>query len=479
MQRAVSGSAFGSSYLAWLLPGGRGGACALLALLAGCMAGREDLEDLIEGRLQLSVLDQEGGESRLLYMLQSDTGDETELQFDTPAAGLATGTRLRVHGRLLPALAAEQPIHDRPTLLVRQLEVLEAAPESSRQALVIDPARRPLPRKLAVVLFNFRNDTRQPMTPQEMQRKIFLDANSAREFYKEQSYGLIELGGKTGPQGEVFGYYTIPSINRPCNYGTWGEQALTAARAAGVDTTGFDYTVFFFPATDACGFLGVGQQPGNVTWMNGLSVATFIHELGHNVGTPHASARICTGADGQRITLGSTCVDSEYGNPFDVMGAGFRHTHAYNKAQARWLSGQNIQIVNADGLYTLLAQERPSDGVQLLRVQRDESTFYYLEYRQPFGFDNFPASSAAVSGVIVVIGRELRGLGNSFLLDMAPQTTTLADAPLQLGKSFDDPRAGVRLTVVGLTPESARVEVKLTPPAPATSGTLGASTGRL
>jgi hypothetical protein len=442
-------------------------AALALAAAAGCSG---EPPTTVEGTLQRSVIDSpDRGDSRVLYMLRSPGGEEVELRFEDSGADygptelLPTGSRLRAEGRLLAPGAAAQPIHPHPTLLVSDYQVLE--PAAVTQPLIIDPARRPPPRKLGVILFNFKNDDRQPMTAQEVQRKVFLDAYSAREFYKEQSYGLIELAGKTGPQGEVFGYYTIPAINRPCTYGVWGEMALAAARSAGVDTTGYDNFVFFFPATDACPFLGVGQQPGINTWMNGFSVATFIHELGHNVGTPHASARTCSDPQGNRITLGASCRDAEYGNPFDVMGAGFHHTHAYNKTQARWLSGGNFQRMDKDGVYTLLAQERPSDGVQLLRVQRDETSFYYLEYRQPFGFDNFKAGSPAVSGVIVVIGAELRGLGKSVLLDMNPQTSTLADAPLGLNKSYEDPRAGVKLTVIGLSPESARIELKLTPPA--------------
>ncbi len=439
---------------------------ALGLLAAGCVAPGETL---LEGRLQRSVIDrQDRLESRVLYLLETPSGEEVEL-LAAPGEGhlleaLASGTRLRVEGRPLPPGEGSEPIHDRASLQVRALQVLAPPPEASQQALIVDPARAPPPRKLGVVLFNFKNDDRRPMAPAEVQRRIFLDTYSTRAFYLEQSYGLVQLAGKTGPQGEVFGWYTIPAINRPCTYAAWGEMALATARSAGADLDGYDHLVFFFPATDACPFLGVGQQPGNNTWMNGMSIATFNHELGHNVGTPHAAARTCTGADGARVTLGTTCRDAEYGNPFDVMGAGFRHTHAYNKAQARWLSGKNIQIVNADGVYPLLAQERPSDGVQLLRIERDPTSFYYLEYRQPFGFDDFAAGAPAVSGLIVVIGSELRGLGRSYLLDMTPATTTLADAPLALGKSYEDPRAGVKITLVGATAEAAQVEVKLTTP---------------
>jgi len=133
---------------------------------------------------------------------------------------------------------------------------------------------------------------------------------------------------------------------------------------------------------------------------------------------------------------------------------------AYLGSQGEIMERLGVARVTLQQTARLLEQE------QLLRVQRDETSFYYLEYRQPVGvFDNFKPGTPAVSGVIVVIGSELRGLGKSLLLDMSPETTTLADAPLALNKSYEDPAAGVKLTVVGLSPESARIDVKLTPPA--------------
>jgi hypothetical protein len=309
---------------------------------------------------------------------------------------------------------------------------------------------------LAVVLFNFKNSDRQPVSPEEVRRRIFSDAGSTRAFYREQSYGLVELAGK--PEGDVFGWYTIDAFDRPCDREGWRAAALAAAARAGVDLTGYDHTAFFFPRTDACPFFGYGEQPGKNTWVNGTSIATFTHELGHNLGTPHASARICTGPDGGRLVLGPACTDLEYGNPFDVMGARLRHTSAYNKALAGWLGGDHLREVTASGVYTVAPQERPTSGVQLLSIRRDSSTFFYLEYRQPFGFDDFPPGAAATSGVMVLIGPPLGQGQSAFLLDMTPETATLEDAALGLGMSYQDPES-VKMTVVGLSPEGARVEI--------------------
>jgi hypothetical protein len=147
-------------------------AALALVIAAGCTG---EPPTTVEGTLQRSVIDSpDRGESRVLYMLRSPAGDEVELRFEErgtdygPTEMLPTGSRLRAEGRLLSPGAAAQPVHPHPTLLVSDYHVLEPAAVS--QPLIIDPARRPPPRKLGVILFNFKNDDRQPMTPQEVQR---------------------------------------------------------------------------------------------------------------------------------------------------------------------------------------------------------------------------------------------------------------------------------------------------------------------
>jgi MYXO-CTERM domain-containing protein len=433
----------------------------VLGVSAACSGpGEEAAADVtLDGRLQRLVADAVG-HSELHFVLEGSDGQQTELFFaDHAGDRLPTGARLRVRGGFTEVSS--------PRLAVRSFDVLAGGDDNRESTavspLIIDPSRAPPPRKLAVVLFNFKNDDRRPITVEEVRREVFTGPDSARAFYKEQSFGFVDLVGKSGPTGDVFGWYTIDAVNRPCDPKGWGDAALAAATAAGADTSGFDNYVFFFPATDACPYLGLGQQPGKNTWINGTSIATFIHEMGHNVGTPHASARTCKGPKGEPVTLSTDCQDSEYGNPFDVMGDGFLHTNAYNKAQARWLTGGNVVDVPATGgTFALLPQESPSGGVQLLRVFRDAETFFYVEYRQSLGFDRFAADAPAVHGVIVVLGESLRSLARSFLLDMNPATSTLADAPLAVGKSFSDDVSGMTMTLVSQTREAAMVKFAFT-----------------
>jgi hypothetical protein len=445
-----------------------------LVVLAACSEGAETLE----GRVQRVVVDRpERGESALELLLRvgasgdddSDDphaeeivlaareGDQStvELRGLVELGDLATGVKVRATG----AFAASAP-GERRRFVVDGFEAEAPAHESHAAALIVDPTNPPAARKLAVILFNFQNDDRQPLSVDEARRKIFTDPNSVRAFHQEQSYGFIDLGGKLDKvNGDVFGWYTLPANNRPCAESKWDDMALAMAAEKGIDTTGYDHYVFIFPYTEACLYGGRGEQPGKNTWINGGSIRTMNHELGHNFGTPHASSYTCTNAAGDRVAISPTCRTTEYGNPFDVMGHGYRHTNAFNKARARWLGSKNIIDVGQSGVYTLLPQEQPSNGVQLLSIVATETSSYYIEYRQPFGYDDFAADAPAATGLIILYGGGLRTLTNSYLLDMNPGTASFADAPLGVGKTFV--AAGVKVTLVERTPQAAQVRIEL------------------
>ena len=62
-----------------------------------------------------------------------------------------------------------------------------------------------------VILFNFLDDTSQPITPTQMHNRLFAESNSADSFYRQASYGNIYLSGN------VVGWYTVP-INKTCDH---------------------------------------------------------------------------------------------------------------------------------------------------------------------------------------------------------------------------------------------------------------------
>jgi hypothetical protein len=332
------------------------------------------------------------------------------------------------------------------------------------------------PRRLAVVLVNFSNDTRQPWTQQQVRNVAFDDVNqSVAAYYRQASWGQISLSG------DVLGWFTIPNANTTCDYETWASSANSAALAAGVDLSGYDFVAYAFPSTSACGWTGLGYMPGKYSWLNGAgtSLRAMAHELGHNLGTNHANTLVCTEA-GQRVSLSAnagSCVPYEYGDPFSVMG-GANHYEPTNVSRGNMglLQPANTLTVAASGDYAL----KPigvydASAVQVLRVRRTPSTYFTLELRQSDGsyFDAFSATDPAVNGITVRIASDYTTRNSTQLVDTTPATLNFADAALAVGRTLVDPLTGVSITTVGLSPLGATVHISLgadtTPPTQPTS----------
>jgi hypothetical protein len=451
------------------------------AALAGCVAPEDANQPVaLEGRIQRLVVsprDPAKGVRRTAYVLETREHGDVELVFPTRAAAtveadLAPGAVLEVHGRRLLA-APGRPAPGAVLGYAQQVavetwrQVLAAPVETAvvARSLILDPsAPPPVPRKVAVVLLNFQDDPSQNPTVDLVRNHVFMDARSTAVFYKEQSYGQIVLGGKADPMGDVFGYFTIPFNSSPCLEAEWSKAALEVATAMGKDLSGYDHTIFVFTSTSSCQYNGVGMQKGKTTWINGLRADSkrLNHEIGHNFDHLHASSVSCTDTGGQRVAFGSNCTESEYGNPFDIMGLGPRHTNMVNKARARWAAGSNIKEVTATGTYDLVPGGVASNSVQLLRVAGGNDKTFYVEYRQPAGmFDDFPPDDPGVTGVMLHVGPSNGEAMTVGLIDTTPDTSTFNDAPLGVGKTFEDPSGGAKITLVERTPQVAKVKVEL------------------
>ena len=324
--------------------------------------------------------------------------------------------------------------------------------------------------KVAVLMFNFSNDTRQPYTSDQLRSAVFTGTTSANAYLQEASHGLLSLTGKLRSDGDVFGWYTIPYDTSSCQFSSWAAAARTAAQNTGVDLSGYDHFIYYFPYESVCAWGGMADTPGANVWINGgTSYRAISHELGHNLGFFHASSTTCTDATGARVSLSATCTRDEYGDPFDVMGSGSYEYSNWHKAQLGWLAGA-AQTVTTSGTYTLSPEEL-AGGTTLIRVPRGTTGDYlYLEYRQPFGtFDNFPVTSPVATGVTVRIAPDYGTFVQSLLVDCTPGTTTFNDAPLPAGQTLVDPVSGVsiRTLSVGLTASVSISVGGAAPPPPA------------
>jgi chitodextrinase len=379
--------------------------------------------------------------------------------------------RLRVHSRVL--VVARRVGH---TLHVRSARLV--GPPLTARALSASTASATGAHKVAVLMFNFTNDTKQPYTADQLRSAVFTGTTSANAYLTEASHGLLSLTGKLRSDGDVFGWYTIPYDTSSCQFSNWASAARSAAQAAGVDLSGYNHLIYYFPYESVCAWGGMADTPGTNVWINGgTSYRAFSHELGHNLGFFHASSIDCTDATGARVSLSASCIRNEYGDPFDVMGIGSYEYSNWHKAQLGWLAGA-AQTITANGVYTLSPEELAA-GTTLLRIPRGSTGDYlYLEYRQPYGtFDNFLGTSPIATGVTVRIAPDYGTFTQSLLVDATPGTTSFNDAPLPVGKTLVDPVSAVSITTVsaGLT---ATVSVSLngsSPPAP-TSDTVAPST---
>jgi chitodextrinase len=324
------------------------------------------------------------------------------------------------------------------------------------------------PRKLAVILINFTNNTSKPFTRGFANGVLFTYANSVRAYFYEQSHGAVYL------QGTTYDWIRIPYSNASCQPQLWETAARKVFNAKGIDLSSYTNFMYMFPSTPSCPWRGMGYLPGSTTWINGApNLRTPAHELAHNFGVHHASTLRCT-SKGVRVALSGSCTKSEYGDPFTTMGASMtRHEDNLALVQMGYLPTSATRTIVTSGTYTL-TQASASSGTRILGIPRGNGTWFYLEYRRPYGsyFDNFSWTDPAVNGVTIRLANGWTTMTQSLLIDTRPWTTTFADAPLRLGHAFRDYLTGTTIYVAALGRTTATVTIKLpadtkapTPPA--------------
>jgi len=308
-------------------------------------------------------------------------------------------------------------------------------------------------RRTAVLLVNFRNNTSQPWSAAEVRDTVFASSDSVAAYYLEQSYGKMTYGG------DVFGWYTIGENDTPCNQGVWAASARAKAQAAGVNLGSYDQVVYIFTRAAACQWNGYATVPGSEAWLNGtINRQTIAHELGHNLGSAHASSALCQ-ETGRWVTMGGLCTVGEYGDPFDPMGNGLRHMSAARKAAMGWLPAANVAVASSSGVYTIAAQESLAAGPRLLYVPYGRGGYSLcIEYRMPFPqFDAFSPADPVVNGVTIRVCPP--GGGPSFLLDADTASLGLLDSSLKPGHTFVIGWLGISVSTTSAGGSTASVQV--------------------
>lgn len=373
----------------------------------------------------------------------------------------------------------------------RALAALGVAAGALALALPAHGAGRDTPpvivtKRVAVVLFNFRDDGSQPFTAEQARLAVFDDPDSPAAFYRQVSGGAVAL------TGTVFGWITIDASTSDCrptptfaSDAAWDTSARRTLAAMGIDLSGFDYVLYGMPslscfgggrATHTCSYRTCTRQAFVYNAGRFLGHRVAVHELGHLIGSDHANRYRCTDPTGQAVAISASCQSVEYGDPFVVMGSDNGEFDAYRRASLGWLAPQELQTVTESGTYTLSPIELPG-GVRALKVPKDRDAsgavkgYYWLEFRRPLGFDGFLAglSAARRDGLqIRVAPGEEKRFAATYLIDTTPDTPSGRDQPLAPGRAFYDAGSATLIENLGVADGALHVRIRLGLPADTT-----------
>ncbi len=337
--------------------------------------------------------------------------------------------------------------------------------------------------KIAFILLNFADNQVQSLSFEEAHSLM----NTVNGFYEQVSYG------QTNFDVDVYGYFTLQTSGAECNPMLWRNMVMQNTDILPQpypeivsDWSQYDRIVFAFPQT-TCPWTGQGtlgqanvftiQGPLSFSfaWLDGQEgwdVGTTSHELGHNFGVFHSADYECAGE-----ALAGNCASIEYGDKFSIMGESFavNEFNVIHRNEFGWVSQTQIAVVNppVSATYFLGPLESSNPFLKGIKIPHRNQNgiidfYYYLEYRQPIGFDS-DLEPSEVNGVAIRIDEFEQGGGggsDTQLLDVTPHESNVvsqeidsSDVVLRAGEFFNDPQSNFSLTVLSASSEFAQVRV--------------------
>jgi hypothetical protein len=313
--------------------------------------------------------------------------------------------------------------------------------------------------------------------------------SSQKHMYDEISFGIQDL------QADYLGPYTLPvhdCLTIACcgpSSDRTGNGATVAAAIAALPKT-YDHYFWIYgtppPAGANCGTWGDEGRPNRPAVYSNYSFTSLVgyaQEIGHNFGMTHEPTITCPGAV-PFLDDATQCTHVEYGNSLSFMGGGSHHPSAYHKFAQGWIGKCNVVTAGSSGTFTLVPQELPCDGVQLLQVAAPKVrsppgpgtggqarqgnapmlSNYYLEMRGPYGFDSnlAPMVLVSIGGALPTANAAAPYL---YLLDLKPEAgqANLNNAGLMtVGQTYTDPGGGLTFTLMAIDAKSATVSVTTT-----------------
>ncbi|VXB08715.1 Gametolysin peptidase M11 [Pseudomonas sp. 8AS] len=423
----------------------------------------------LEGELVVMYEDYEDRPAKLRHFLNTPFGERFELRLANAQREWRSGLNVRAQGVLLEhadgaseTIQGDLVVNDDNSGLLLLADGATGSANSTGELAYDLPNTLGAQRTLAI-LVNFEDaPSNMPWTTTQANSLLF-GSGGVSDFFKENS------SQQTWLTGSVAGWYTIPVSSTVCDSIAIEKYAKSAAQAAGFNLSDYDRFVYLFPKNNACGFSGaaqVGSFPSGA-WINGsMILRTVAHEMGHNLGLHHAHALDCGDT-----TLGSSCSSQEYGDTLDIMGYSgtVGHFNGFSKERLGWLASGNIINVGSGGSFYLKPASVQTTSGKILKITNgvDSSgapSYYYVEYRQPLGFDAQITDRGVVDPSNVFQGVAVHqaspnNANSSQLLDMTAGSNSvdMKDAALTGGRSFND--SGMTLTTQWTDASQALVSV--------------------
>lgn len=218
--------------------------------------------------------------------------------------------------------------------------------------------------------------------------------------------------------------------------------AISIANSQGYNASGANFHTVIFTGSYG-NYCGLGQIVGSRAWIKCIDAPTITHEVGHNLGLPHANS--WTPNTSNPIGAGSHC---EYCGAYNTMGQGGAAYDTMMRFYLRWLTYTEAYDVNASGTYRIYDPEQTgltAGRKHTIRVAKQAGQFYFVEFRP---------RATALSGNGSVDGTTQNGVrilrtDGSEQLDLTPGSANgLWDAAITSGQSFTDPGAGITISAV-------------------------------
>ena len=422
----------------------------------------------LDGTLTIAHADDfANGSSRFNYDVHDDAGAVTPLNVASLPSDVRGGSRVHVAGKRSPDGVSVDP----------DAITVEAEPAGTSTVSSGLVAKSGTSNSVLVILAKFDDGTAAPpFTQSQAQQVMTTNSNSVANFYSEVSYG-----GQLLNVTVTSTWVTMKNLAPTCAYASIASAANTAAAAlnAVYTSSNYNFVVYVFPA-QGCGWSGLAYVGfPHQAFINGTGAFTtqvIGHEMGHNFGLYHAGSLSCGTA-----TIGGTCSAAEYGDPWDTMGnQRAMHFNAAQKLDLGWIGSSTVKTHSSGSAnYTISPLENGGAATYAVTIPTSNaSRTYWLEYRQPIGFDA-PLSAYPNNGVQVRVSRPFEvasGADDTEILDMTPGSAGgFGDSALIVGQQFLDSSTGVNIIVTGATASGVTVSVSKGGTVAATTTTLASS----